>query len=304
VICSSCNYDQYHNKNFKLIEEKDNTSLYFSDISFDTAAFENYLFGFRIDLQISKYGLSFKKNLLETFGSDCNGYEIYLEVCDKNGHILKKQKDSYDSTGVIDLADSTILFNPTGSKNSFFFPYRLMGLKDGMNEILINISTIPVYTYKDKNNNTVCKHLSAKHDITAKLKISLDFPHLYMIRIFVKKFLLDTTKFDPSQCDFHIFGPGYPDPMYSIASGTHLIYASRHYRNIINFPDPDTSVVFACTNRDCFTIDILDYDSWGRSDLLAETVGSPFRISHDIKKPSRIHFGYLKYLDIASIINN
>jgi len=302
ILLFSCNYEQYSDKNYTIIEEKNSSSHYFSDIKIDTAAYENYLSGLKVTLKISQEAISAEENSLKVFGKYCNGYEINVQLCNLDGKLLPRFHDDLDSLDNTALSEQTIVSVPDGSTSSFFFPYRSINIPHGSNEVMFRIQTFPVIASKDSMENSVSERISEKSDISVKLKSKINFPEVHTAQLYVKDFFLDTDTFDPSACDIHFFGSGYPDPMFRIYIKDHLIYSSQYFKNSLYFRGPELSEDIKFTDKDFFTFDVLDYDSWGRSDILAEITASPNWISHDTMKLSNIKFGYLKYLNIAAVI--
>jgi hypothetical protein len=302
ILLFSCNYERASDKGYTILEEKNCSSFYISDITIDTAAYEDYLSGIKVTLQISQEAISAENNSLKSFGKDCNGYEINIQLCGMDGKLLPRFFDDFDSLNYTAPLEKTVVSVPENSSSSFFFPYRSINIPHGSNEIIFHIQTFPVITSKDSFENPVSKRLSEKFDISEKLKTKINFPEVHTARLYVKDFFLDTDKFDPSSCDVHIFGPGYPDPMFRIYTKDHMIYSSQYFKNSLSFKGPELTGDIKFTDKDYFTFDILDYDSWGRSDILAEITASPNWISHDTLKLSSVKFGYLKYLNIAAVI--
>lgn len=302
VLLLSCNYDQYKDKGYTILEEKNSSSFYISDIRIDTAAYENYLSGISVTLVISKEAISAEKNSLEAFGKNCNGYEINIQLRNSDGKLLPRFYDKYDSLNFAAPLEKTIVSVPENSTCSFFFPYRSINIPKGSNEIILQVQTFPVATSKDSSDQDISKRISEKPDISMKLKSKINFPLVHSAKLYVKDFFLDTDKFDPSSCDIHIFGPGYPDPMFRVYVKDHLVYSSQYFKNSLTFKGPELTGDIMFTDNDFFTFDILDYDSWGSSDILAQITASPNWISHDTLKLSNVKFGYLKYLNIAAVV--
>ena len=302
ILLNSCNYEQNKKKGYTVIEEINSSSFYISDIKIDTAAYEDFLSGIRITLKISHEAITADDNSLKRFGDDCTGYEVNIQLCDINGKLIPRVNDNFDSLSNSNLSSQNIVSVPEKSTSSFFFPYRSIGMPKGPGEIMLTILTYPAYSIDDTLYNTVSKRKSGKPDISLKIKTKITFPEIHTARFYVKEFFLDTTKFNPSACDVHIFGPGYPDPMFRIFSKDHLIYSSNYFKNSLYFRGPEVTQEIKFTAKDCFTLKILDYDSWGQSDMLAEITASPDWISHDSLKLSTVKFGNLKYLKIATVI--
>jgi len=298
----ACDFTSAKKKSYELVEETYHSCVLLKNIKIDTNACSGQLMGVKI-----MFSLDTRSNEeLRSFGSQCNGYEINLKLCNEQCKAIPCNRDSLDSLKR-DVCEYNNIFTSLKGDCEFFIPFRDMSTNAGRQALLFNIETFPVkINYKENTPNEIqnVKRLKSTPDSKVIVKQYFLLPQVYKMQVLVKSFETDTTLYNPSNMDTHLFGPGYPDLFWQLDIGVKSIYSSPVSHNSLKFIYPYNTPSFYISEKDNVTFTVYDFDTFSRNDILTNVVGSPFSISHDTLYPSCLAFGKLKKLYIASVILN
>lgn len=299
-------YDNNNKINYTVIAESYNSPLFFSDVYIDTAAFSDDVFGLMMQMKLDYPMLEGK---MEKNFNNANGYEVNVKFLDAKGLPIKYLEDSIDKDPEIFLKISKAKKTIQKASYKFFFPYRKFKLPAGKQDLRIVIESfainIPDDSVNQRNAEPVhYKHVTAKPDIYMQIAQSIEMPKLFKVAIWSDDIVLDTSKFKPHDCDFALFGPGYPDLTWAVRVGDKNIYTSPTYTNQLCITEPHSTPGFYITSSDKIMVEVYDFDTFSRNDLMGKFVESPLLLSHNISKPDFKVFDKVKKMRIAAPYKN
>ncbi|NVO02501.1 MAG: hypothetical protein HXX09_07330 [Bacteroidetes bacterium] len=293
------------NKNgIQIVEEKYNSPLSLTKFDINPEKIEDSIHGFDFSFKIDFPILSDEP--LKKYGANCNTLQFIISIMDEKGNKIKANKSLYDSLCKPFVYEEYTMLDKYDKNIKLFFPYYKNNTLAGVHYFYFLIEAFPISREKDTAktmtfHTDIIKRLSSTPDMSVKIKFQLNHPEVNKYAIKVDGFELDDTKFDPHSCDVAIFGPGYPDPFWSIYAGQKYIYGSTVFKNILKYDSVYTSCDFYLSDKDKINLYVSDYDSFGRNDGLGFTVIKPNEISHDIKKPTILSFDWVKNFKITAI---
>lgn len=296
----SCFFLDTNYSGYKIMKEKYHSCVFFKNITIDTSFCMNMVYGIKIGFDVDTRS----KETLNSFGKECNGYELNISLKDKNNKIIPSFNNKIDTLQTT-TSSFTQVIKTLNTRCEFFIPYCYINLPKGMQDLMINIETFPVEVTNDTlitSNISKIKRLKDRPDIEMLIKQAINQPALFLTRIYIKSFDTDTKKYDASNMDFHIFGPGLPDLFWTLMLNGKVIYDSPIETNHISYDSAYVSDAFYISDMDKINFMIQDYDEFSRNDLMANADASPLKLSHNVEKPSVMTFGIIKNLKIASVI--
>ena len=298
-ILQSCFFLDTNYSGYKIMTENYHSCVFFKNITIDTSFCMNMVYGIKIGFDVDTRS----KETLGSFGKECNGYELNISLKDKNNKIIPAFNNNLDTLQTT-TSTFTQVISVLNTRCEFFIPYCYINLPKGMQDLLIGIETFPVkvITCDSLATTNAIKRLKQKPDAEVVIKQNINQPALYLTRIYVKSFDTDTKKYDASNMDFHLFGPGYPDLYWTLMLNGKIIYDSPIMKNELSYDSAYVSDAFYISEKDGINFMIQDYDDFSRNDLMATVDASPLKLSHNVDKPSVFTFGLIKNLKIASVI--
>lgn len=291
-----------NNTNYKIISENYNSPLYFSDVYIDTAAFLDNIYGLMVQMKLDFPSLEGK---IEKNFNNANGYEVNINLLDKAGKPIKYLEDSIENDPAIFLKITKAKKTIQKAKYKFFFPYRKFKLPEGKQEIRIVIESYPINIPDDSTNLKSAepvnyKRVTAKPDISIQMAQPILMPKLHRLYLWANNIVLDTSKFNPHDCDFALFGPGYPDLTWAVWAGDRNIYTSPTYTNQLQIINPHTTPAFYVSSNDNILFEVYDFDTFSKNDLMGRFSCSPLTLSHSINKADFKVFDKVKKMRIAA----
>ena len=137
--------------------------------------------------------------------------------------------------------------------------------------------------------------------IHTKVRFIMNVPKLMKTDIIVKSVKINDHAFN-KKWDFHLFGPGQPDPGYRIyypsphsfyESGLDYLFNSLKFRNTQYCMFDDTLELYHFSEKEYFTIEFIDCDDVGKSELINDYRINLEELIH--------HKGYMKIEHLKNI---
>lgn len=192
----------------------------------------------------------------------------------------------------------------------FFLPYHWLNLSPGHHQLFLDMEAVEgTVPEQDESGFPGQWEQSGARERQGfmQVKMDMELPQLYAMRLVVQLLELDTDKFDPHEMDFYLIkvnpNYGYPDLFWSMGIGYENAFDSDYYHNSVSGNWPDGSgVVYVKGPEEVVSLCALDWDDErvfnNSHDEIGCWEGKLSELSRDSLNPTRLSFHHVKRMDV------
>jgi hypothetical protein len=290
------------NVQYELISQKGLQEIKITDIDFDTASLHNDTKGILVSFRIQASEKAIKDNYSKGFNSYFIDITCQTDKGERYSHRDEIFKSSEKKKWVRTNKDFFIS-HATDRTLEMSFPYRMLKMEEGGNDILIDIEVYPAKFIDDTSaaEFKVLDRVSAQPEASTRVKLKVKAPKLYKATIQVNKFKMNTTVCNPAKFDFAVTGSGHPDLFWEVYCGNDYMYYSPVAKNQTQYDKKYFTQQFFCTKEDLLHIAVVDYDNGPfntQDDIIETWKGKITDLS--TSRPDTFNFGNLEYLIVET----
>lgn len=192
----------------------------------------------------------------------------------------------------------------------FFLPYHWLDLPPGRHRLYLDLEAV-AGTIPEPDETGFFglweSSLARERQGFMQVKLDMELPQLYPMRLVVDLLELNTDEFDPHEMDFYLFkgnpNYGYPDLFWSMGIGYEKAFDSDYYHNSVSGNWPEGSgVVYVRGPDEAVSLCAIDWDDErvlnNRHDEIGCWEGKLSDLSRDSLNPTRLTFHHVKRMDV------
>ena len=202
-----------------------------------------------------------------------------------------------------------------GGQMELFFPYHWWKGETGLREMQLELTAMEGQLELDWEEDlprALAQSQENRQVGRCRIAFPLDFPDLHTAQIWVQYLVLDTTAFDPHDCDLYFLATkptyGFPDIFWNVGMDYQEVYRSPYYKNSISATWDSPSAPFFMDGRDAeVQLCVYDWDdsTWfnNRNDALSCWDGTLSSLSQDARNPTRLSFGLVAEMGVLLLLD-
>jgi hypothetical protein len=302
VIFASCTSGTKLSENIQIVREDYNTDIFLREIKYHEETFQQGIAGFSLEVEVAFHS-NYPKRINEVY-PDASQLMLVASLIREDGSAVSYIEFQGDSLIKYPASDTVIVEGFNKKNNPLFIPFRRLDLPAGEHPLHLVLELYPLSNIIEESyeDSIVPPQLTSVRDCRVIVALKVKQPPVQSVKFIMQYIEIDTDKYDPSSADFALFGPGYPDMYWAIVAGRKLVYASKDVTNVTVLDVPEVSPTMRFSSRDSLSIEVADYDSFNKNDLIERIEAVLLPSGHDTIKLMYNNHGNLRRAEFQVVM--